>query len=58
MPVCQLCKDEVDELVPVKIQGRRKKVCEECAERLQEEAEIAEQSEAVIQEMMGFRGRR
>jgi ribosome-binding protein aMBF1 (putative translation factor) len=53
-----LCKDEADELVTVKIGGRRKKVCEDCAERLQEEAEIAEQSEAVIQEMMGFSGRR
>jgi len=58
MPVCMLCKDEADELVTVKIGGRRKKVCEDCAERLQEEAEIAEQSEAVIQEMMGFSGRR
>lgn len=58
MPVCKLCQDEVDELVTVKIGGRRKKVCEDCAERLQEEAEIAEESESVIQDMMGYRGRR
>jgi ribosome-binding protein aMBF1 (putative translation factor) len=58
MPVCKLCQDEVDELVSVKVGGRRKQVCEDCAERLQEEAEIAEEGEAVIQEMMGFRGRR
>ena len=58
MPVCKLCQDEADELVTVKIGGRRKKVCEDCAERLQEEAEIAEEGEAVIQQMMGFRGRR
>ena len=55
---CKLCQDEVDELVTVKIGGRRKKVCEDCAERLQEEAEIAEESESVIQDMMGYRGRR
>ena len=58
MPVCKLCEDEVDELVKVRVEGRTKKVCEDCADRLREEAEIAEESEAVIQEMMGFKGRR
>jgi len=58
MPTCRLCKDEVDELVSVKIDGRRRKVCEDCAERIEEEGLIAEESEAVIQDMMGFKGRR
>ena len=58
MPECRLCKDEVDELVSVKASGRRIKVCEDCAERLEEEAEIAEMSESVIQDMMGYKGRR
>ncbi|MBW2526624.1 MAG: hypothetical protein JRI23_20750 [Deltaproteobacteria bacterium] len=58
MPECKLCEDEVDELVKVKVDGRVKRVCEDCADRLREEAEIAEESEAVIQQMMGFRGRR
>ncbi|MEM9692352.1 MAG: hypothetical protein AAGA56_07395 [Myxococcota bacterium] len=58
MPVCKECKDEVDELVSVKIHGRRRKLCEDCADLAREEAAIAEESEAVIQEMMGFRGRR
>jgi len=58
MPVCKECGDEVDELVRVKVGGRTRKVCEDCADRIREEAEIAEQSEAVVQDMMEFRGRR
>jgi ribosome-binding protein aMBF1 (putative translation factor) len=58
MPVCKMCEEEVDELVVVKVEGRNKKVCEDCADRLREEAEIAEASESVVQDMMGFKGRR
>jgi len=58
MPICRTCKDEVDEVVSVKADGRRITVCEDCAERLAEEAEIAEMSESVVQDMMGYKGRR
>jgi ribosome-binding protein aMBF1 (putative translation factor) len=58
MPVCRSCKDEVDEVVSVKAEGRRINVCEDCAERLAEEAEIAEMSESAMQDMMGYKGRR
>ena len=58
MPTCRSCDDEVDELVSVKVERRRIKVCEDCAERIAEEAEIAEMSESVIQDMMGYKGRR
>lgn len=58
MPVCRVCQDEVDELQPLKVEGRRIKVCEDCAERAAEEAEIAEMSESVMQDMMGYKGRR
>jgi ribosome-binding protein aMBF1 (putative translation factor) len=58
MPLCRECQDEVEELFTVKIQGRRVKLCEDCADRAREEAEIAEESEAVVQQMMGFKGRR
>lgn len=58
MPTCRMCKDEVDELVSVKVDGRRMKVCEDCAERIEEEGLIAKESESVIQGMMGFKGRR
>ena len=58
MGVCRVCQDEVDELVSVKTEGRRIRVCEDCAERIAEEAEIAEMSESVVQDMMGYKGRR
>jgi ribosome-binding protein aMBF1 (putative translation factor) len=58
MPVCRECEDEVDELVRVKVSSRTVKVCEDCADRMREDAEIAEESESVVQQMMGFKGRR
>jgi ribosome-binding protein aMBF1 (putative translation factor) len=58
VPICRSCEDEVDELVSVKVGGRGMKVCEDCAERMAEEQEIAEMSEFVIQDMMGYKGRR
>ncbi len=58
MPVCRGCGDEVDEVVSVKVQGRSQKLCEDCADRAREESEVAEQSESVVQGMMGFKGRR
>ena len=58
MAVCKECEDEVDELVKVKVGKRTVRVCEDCADRLREEAQIAEESESVIQDMMGFKVRR
>jgi ribosome-binding protein aMBF1 (putative translation factor) len=58
MATCKQCGDEVDALVSVKVAGKTKKMCEDCADRAREEAEVAEQSEAVVQGMMGFKGRR
>jgi hypothetical protein len=58
MPTCKECDDEVDALVAVKVDGKTKKVCEDCADRLREQAEVAEASESVVQGMMGFKGRR
>jgi hypothetical protein len=58
MPVCKVCGEEVDEVVSMKIEGRLKKVCEECAEEVEQDAQIAQESEAAVQQMMGFKGRR
>lgn len=58
MPTCKRCDDEVDELVRVKADGRTEKLCEDCADEIREQAAIAEESESVVQEMMGFKGRR
>ena len=55
---CKECDNEVDSLVSVKVGGKAKKMCEDCADRAREEAEVAEQSESVVQGMMGFKGRR
>jgi ribosome-binding protein aMBF1 (putative translation factor) len=58
MPLCKGCGEEVDELTSVKVDGRAKKLCEDCADRAREQNEVAQQSEAVVQNMMGFKGRR
>jgi len=58
MAVCKQCDSEVDSLVSVSVEGKKRKVCEDCADRLREEAAVAEESESVVQNMMGFKGRR
>ena len=58
MATCKSCGEEVDQLVAVKVGGKSKKLCEDCADRAREEAEVAEASESVVQDMMGFKGRR
>ncbi len=58
MPTCKLCDNEADALVSVKVDGKTKKMCEDCADRAREQGEIAEASESVVQGMMGFKGRR
>jgi ribosome-binding protein aMBF1 (putative translation factor) len=58
MPDCKECENEVEKLVSVKVDGKAKKMCEDCADRAREESEIAEESESVVQNMMGFKGRR
>ena len=58
MPTCRECDNEVDELKTVKVGGKRKKMCEDCADRVAEQDAVAQESEAVVQGMMGFKGRR
>ena len=58
MAVCKGCGNEADELVSVKVDGKAKKLCEDCADAAREKQEVAEQSESVVQGMMGFKGRR
>ena len=58
MPTCRECNAEVTKLVSVKVGGKSRKVCADCADRLREEGEVAEASEGVIQGMMGYKGRR
>lgn len=58
MATCKGCGEEADELVSVSVGGRTKKLCEDCADRVREENDIAEASESAVQDMMGFKGRR
>ncbi len=58
MPTCKECDEEVDSLVTVKVSGKARKLCEDCADRLREQEAVAEESESVVQGMMGFKGRR
>lgn len=58
MPICKGCGDEVDELVTVRASGKTKKLCESCADEARQSDEIAEESEAVVQQMMGYKGKR
>ena len=48
MAVCKECGEEADALETVRVAGKAKKLCEDCADRARETAEIAEQSEAVV----------
>ncbi len=58
MPVCKSCGEDVDEIMAVRVDGRVKKLCESCADEAAEQQEIAQQSEAAVQQMMGYKGRR
>jgi len=58
VPQCKSCGEEVDELVSVKVSGKTKRLCESCADLENETEAIKEASEAVVQNMMGFKGRR
>jgi len=57
MPTCKRCGEDVDELHSAKIHGKRVKLCEDCLELAQEEAEIAEMSEEAVRDMMGYKGK-
>ena len=58
VPLCRECDNEAEELFMVKVEGKKKKMCDDCRSRAAEGQAIAEASEAVVQGMMGFKGRR
>lgn len=58
MPTCKSCGEEVEELVTVTVAGKKKRLCEDCAEDVERSEQIAEESEAVVRNMMGFKGKR
>ena len=58
MATCKECDNEVEELITVRVDGKRKRMCQDCADRVRQDEEVAEESESVVQGMMGFKGRR
>jgi ribosome-binding protein aMBF1 (putative translation factor) len=58
MQTCKRCGEEVDELVMVKVDSKAHKMCADCAELVEEQATVAQESESAVQNMMGYKGRR
>jgi protein-arginine kinase activator protein McsA len=55
---CKSCAEEVDELVAVVVNGKTKKLCEDCAAAADADSEIAKSAESKMQGMMEYKGRR
>jgi hypothetical protein len=55
---CKSCGEDADELVTVTVGGKKRRLCEGCADELKEQEAIAVESESVVQKMMDFKGRR
>lgn len=53
---CPICHEEVDELVSVRAGNKRTKACDDCATRLNEEAEIADEATTAMKGMMEYKG--
>jgi protein-arginine kinase activator protein McsA len=58
MAICKNCGEDVDELVSLRVDGKTKRLCEDCADETRSQEAVAEESEAAVQQMMGFKGRR
>ena len=54
---CVECGEEADELVAVRVDGKNRRLCEDCAEDAQHAAEVAEEAESAMQGMMEYKGR-
>lgn len=57
MPVCQRCRDDVDEVKKVKVGRKVVRLCEPCQEEVEQEQEIAAEAEGAIRGMMEYKGR-
>jgi hypothetical protein len=55
---CKSCGEDVEELVTVTADGKKRRLCESCADEAKAQEAVAEESEAVVQKMMDFKGRR
>jgi ribosome-binding protein aMBF1 (putative translation factor) len=54
---CKNCGEETEELVKVRVGKKTVRVCEQCADVLREEQEIASEAQGAMKDMMGYKGR-
>lgn len=54
---CKQCGNAVEELHTIRVRGRERRVCEECFDRMEQDAEIEDAATGAMREMMGYRGR-
>ena len=55
---CKSCGEDADELITVTVDGKKRRLCENCADEVNEREAVKVESEAVVQKMMDFKGRR
>lgn len=53
---CHECKEEADDLTRVKVDGKFRKLCEDCHELWNEQQEIAAEAGQVMRGMMEYKG--
>ncbi|MFO0725667.1 MAG: hypothetical protein U1E65_17920 [Myxococcota bacterium] len=54
---CQECHDEVEEIVKLKVGKKTLKLCQDCADRLRDEQEVAGEAESKMRGMMEYKGK-
>lgn len=54
---CKSCGEDVEELVVAQVNGKPKKVCEDCASRIAEQGEVSEAATGKMREMMEYKGK-
>lgn len=57
MPLCQRCREEVDEVSKVKVARKVVRLCETCREEVEQEEEVAKDAEGAMRGMMEYKGR-
>jgi ribosome-binding protein aMBF1 (putative translation factor) len=55
---CKSCGEDAEELISVTVDGKKRRLCESCADEFNEQEAVKVESEAVVQKMMDFKGRR
>lgn len=57
MPLCKSCDEEVDTLQSVRHEGRSKRMCEDCAQEVNDAQEVEQDAQQAMRGMMEYKGR-